>query len=96
MKTLYNLILCLLLISGFNFAQQASEYFPSQTGFTWKYKVTPLDSVNNGIDPQTFYQADSFAINSNSRGMLANIVLTKRGTLNSLPALPTSKKISDS
>ena len=88
MKTLYYLILCLLLISGSSLAQQAGEYFPSQTGFTWKYHVTPLDSANNGIDPLAFYRADSFAINSNSRGMLANIVLTKSGTLNSLPAQP--------
>ncbi|MBT8387308.1 MAG: hypothetical protein KJO12_07835, partial [Ignavibacteria bacterium] len=88
MKNLYKLILCLLLISGFSLAQQASGYFPSQTGFTWKYHVTPLDSANNGIDPLAFYRADSFANVENSRGMLANIVLTKSGTINSLPAQP--------
>jgi hypothetical protein len=88
MKTFYNLILYLLLICSFSFAQQASGYFPSQTGFTWQYLLTPLDSANNGINQLAFYRADSFANIADYKGMQANIVLSKKGSLTSLPSQP--------
>lgn len=36
-------LLIVLLFIGNTIAQQASGYFPAQTGFEWKYKVIPLD-----------------------------------------------------
>jgi len=86
MKKLYSIMLCLLFVSNLSFAQQASEYFPVQSGFTWKYLLTPLDSANNGLTQLAFYRADSFANVANYRGKMANIVLTKKGSLTSLPS----------
>jgi hypothetical protein len=86
MTAFYNLILCVILFCGFSLAQQASEYFPAQTGFTWQYLSTPLDSTNNGINQLAFYRADSFANVADYKGMQANIVLTKKGSLTSLPS----------
>ena len=86
MKTLFSLIFYVLFMSGSIMPQQANTYFPENTGITWNYVVTPLDSANNGIDPLTFYRADSFATVADYNGMLANIVFSKSGDINTLPA----------
>lgn len=81
------------LITAAAFAQQASDYFPSQTGYKWNYKVVPLDSSNNQVDSLTFFRADSFAATANYNGRNADIVLTKAGPsgiINSLPYLDSS------
>jgi hypothetical protein len=81
------------LITAAAYAQQASDYFPSQTGYKWNYKVVPLDSVNNQVDSLTFFRADSFAAAENYNGRNADIVLTKAGPsgiINSLPYLDSS------
>ena len=88
MKKLYSIILCLLCVSNLSFAQQASEYFPIQSGFSWRYLLTPLDSANNGLTQLAFYRADSFANVANYKGKMANIVVTKKGSLTSLPSQP--------
>ena len=62
-------------------AQQASDYFPTQTGFEWKFKQTPLDSVNNPIPSLAQFRIDSFATVANYQGRMANIVNTKNGPL---------------
>lgn len=87
MKKLITL-LCLLLLAGFSTAQQASDYFPSQTGFEWKFKATPLDSTNNPLTSQAVYRIDSFATVANFNGMLANIVPTKLGPLQTILLQP--------
>jgi hypothetical protein len=69
----------LVMFSGFSYAQQASEYFPEQTGFVWNYRSTPLDSLNNNIDSLAFARIDSFAVVSMHQGKNANIVPTKSG-----------------
>jgi hypothetical protein len=79
-------MLYLLFLSSLCFAQLANEYFPAQLGFTWKYLSIPLDSANNGINQLAFYRADSFANVENYQGKMANIILTKEGTLSSIPS----------
>lgn len=78
----------LLFFIGTGYAQQASEYFPTQTGFEWKFKQTPLDSASNPIPSLAFYRMDSFESVANYEGKLANIVLTKSGPLQTILLQP--------
>lgn len=79
-------IICIFTISIF--AQQASDYFPSDLGFKWNYKVSPLDSLNNPMENFNFFRADSFAAENDFMGKSAKIVLSKMGSLDILPILP--------
>ncbi|MDH3268190.1 MAG: hypothetical protein OEM46_04980, partial [Ignavibacteria bacterium] len=88
MKTLFSLTFCVLFMSGSVMPQQASDYFPSQTGFEWKFKAIPLDSVSNPINPLAYFRLDSFVSVENYKGKLANIVLTKSGPLDSILIQP--------
>jgi hypothetical protein len=78
----------LFLIFGISSAQQASAYFPTQTGFKWEFKQTPLDSANNPIPSLASFRIDSFANIANFQGRLANIVPTKTGSLVTIPFQP--------
>ena len=69
---------------GLSIAQQASDYFPAQTGFEWKYKVTPLDSASNPVTSLAVFRIDSFASVATYEGQLANIVTTKTGPFESI------------
>jgi hypothetical protein len=73
----------LFIIIFFNpvIAQQASDYFPSQTGFEWKFKAIPLDSINNPMNALAYYRMDAFTSVADYQGKLANIVPTKTGSL---------------
>lgn len=88
MKILSKSFLTILLLSLSVFAQQASDYFPANTSYKWNYKFTPLDSVNNEMDSIVYYGIDSFAVVENYKGRLANIILSKTGTLETLPFTP--------
>jgi hypothetical protein len=88
MKYLYFLLFTVVVNINSGFAQQASDYFPHQTGFLWNYEITPLDSLNNSIDSLTFFRVDSFTTTANYQGKLANIVLTKEGPLAVINFLP--------
>jgi hypothetical protein len=77
-----------LILLGVTYSQQASEYFPAQTGFNWKFKAIPLDSVNNPINSLAYFRVDSFASTANYQGRLANIVLTKDGPLQTIVFQP--------
>ena len=79
---------CLFVFLGISNAQQASDYFPSQTGFEWKFKAIPLDSVSNPINSLAYFSIDSFATVANYKGKLANIVLTKDGPLQTILLQP--------
>ena len=81
-------ILCLLFSSATLHAQQASDYFPNQTGFMWNYKATPLDSLNNPIDTLAFFRQDSFAVTADYQGKLANVVPSKSGPLQTILLQP--------
>jgi hypothetical protein len=69
-------------------AQQASDYFPSQTGFEWKFKATPLDSGNIPNTSAVFYRMDYFESVANYNGKLAAIVQTKTGPLQTIQLQP--------
>ncbi len=86
-------ILCLIFFLGISNAQQASDYFPSQTGFEWKFKVTPLDSLNDPVTSEALYRIDSFASVANYNGKLANIVPTKIGPLQTILFQPFSDSL---
>ncbi len=67
--------------------------FPMRTGYTWRYNVVPLDSLNNSIDSLAYVEVDSFASTANYLGKEANIVPSKTGPaqlINFLPYLDTS------
>lgn len=81
-------VLSFLLLLGTSSAQQASEYFPPQTGFEWKYKQTPLDSAQIPIPSLAVFRVDSFASIANYEGRLANIVPTKTGPLQTIQFQP--------
>jgi len=83
MKKLFTLF-CFFVFLGFPIAQTASDYFPSNVGFEWKYKVTPLDSASNPINSLAVFRIDSFASVANYKGNMANIVATKTGPLQSI------------
>lgn len=87
MTKIYTIII-FIFIAGMSFAQQASDYFPSQTGFEWEFKQTPLDSLNNPIPSLSAFRVDSFASVANYEGKMANIVPTKTGPLFSIPFQP--------
>ncbi len=89
MKDLVIILQIIFLLSVSSFAQDASSYFPANPGFTWNYKIVPLDSANNEIDAQTYYRIDSFAVSHNYKGMLADVVVSKIGISSSLPFTPT-------
>jgi hypothetical protein len=93
MKYFYLLLITISININSGFAQQASDYFPQQTGFMWNYELTPLDSINNPVDSLTFYRIDSYATTSNYQGKLANIVLTKEGPLEVINFLPYSESL---
>jgi hypothetical protein len=93
MKYFYLLLITISINLNSGFAQQASNYFPQQTGFMWNYELTPLDSINNPVDSLTFYRIDSYATTSNYQGKLANIVLTKEGPLEVINLLPYSDSL---
>ncbi len=87
MKKIFT-VLCLLFLFGISNAQQASDYFPTQTGFKWEFKQTPLDSLNNPIPLFAEFKIDSFASVANYEGKMANIVPTKTGPLLTIPFQP--------
>jgi hypothetical protein len=75
------IILILLFISAYSFAQNASTYFPASTGYKWYYKNIPLDSLNNPVPALTRYRIDSFAVVVDYRGLSANVVRLKDNLL---------------
>ncbi|MCX6158938.1 MAG: T9SS type A sorting domain-containing protein [Ignavibacteriae bacterium] len=75
------LILLILFISAYSFAQNASTYFPAATGYKWYYKNIPLDSLNNPVIALTRYRIDSFAVVTDYRGLSANVVRLKDNLL---------------
>jgi hypothetical protein len=81
-------VFCLLFFIGAANAQQASDYFPTQTGFEWKFKAIPLDSVSNPVNSLAYYRIDNFESVANYQGKLANIVQTKSGPLQTILLQP--------
>ncbi len=86
MKILYKFLTALIFFTSFISAQNATDYFPSQSGYKWLYRSIPLDSLNMERDSLVFFRSDSFAIVSNYKGRTANILLSKTGPEISLPS----------
>ena len=78
----------LSFLSFISLAQNASTYFPSNPGYTWNFKVIPLDSVNHEINTLIYYRIDSFAVAQEYDGMLANIIVSKEKLSPNLPFTP--------
>ena len=79
MKKQLFIFLILLSVSGIVYSQNASTYFPSNTGYKWFYKNTPLDSLNNPQTELSTYQVDSFYAVVNYQGLSSSSVLSKSG-----------------
>lgn len=91
MKKLITLF-CFFIVPVIGYAQ-ASIYFPLQTGFEWKFKVTPLDDANNPVTDQSYFRVDSFATNASYMGKDANIVVSKSGPLLNIQQQPYSDSL---
>jgi hypothetical protein len=79
-----NFFLILIIVSiSFNiaFSQNASTYFPSNQGYKWYYKNTPLDSINNPMPNLARFRVDSFAVVQIYNGLQASIVRVKDNLL---------------
>lgn len=79
MKKFISTFLIILTVSGISFSQNASTFFPSNTGYKWFYKNTPLDSLNNPQTDLSTYQIDSFYAVVNYQGLSSSAVLSKSG-----------------
>lgn len=87
------LVLLLCAAQTALFGQQSAGYFPAANGYTWIFKNTPLDSVQNPIDSLTYYQLDSLAGEGVYLGVTAKYVLGKSGSaalVSKLPYLDTT------
>jgi hypothetical protein len=89
MKKFVNILVILFFFSIISFAQDASSYFPANPGYTWNFRVVPLDSANNEVDSLAYYRIDSFAVAENYNGMPANIIVSKIRLLPGLPFTPS-------
>lgn len=87
MKLITSLVLLVILNSAV-LSQQASDYFPQQPGFLWKYEVVPLDSANNPLTELTTFRIDSFNNTANYLGRTANINTSKSGPLQTIMFQP--------
>jgi len=75
-------ILFVLMVIIFNSEinpQSASSFFPQNHGYVWRYKMIPLDTLNNPIDSLVFYRVDSLTTTANLYNRSAKVVLTKVG-----------------
>jgi hypothetical protein len=87
MKKLY-LILPVFFCAINAFPQQAQDYFPSEPGYKWNYRVTPLDSLNNELNELAFYRMDSSAFIADYEGREAYHILSKTGSSEVIHSLP--------
>ena len=68
--------------------QNASTYFPANTGYKWYYKNTPLDSNNFPQYNLSRYRIDSFAVVAPYLGYTASIVRIKDNLLSLIQNTP--------
>ena len=83
MKKILIILISIFFINISGFTQNASTFFPSNTGYKWYYKNTPLDTNNNPVTNLARYRIDSFAVNSVYQGLQASIVRLKDNLLTS-------------
>jgi len=88
MKKYFTFFVFLTLVTS-SLAQQASDYFPTQTGFNWNFKVTPLDSASNPMDALSYFRIDSFSSVAIYKGQdNARIIESKVGPLQTIQQQP--------
>ncbi len=88
MKSAAVILISVILFGSYIYPQDASSYFPANPGYTWIYKIVPLDSANNEIDTLSYYQTDSFTVAQNYKGKLADIIISKLNLQAGLPSVP--------
>lgn len=69
-----------LFTVSLSFAQNASDYFPTDLGHVWKYKILPLDSLGNPIEEAVVYEIDSLVSFDNFYGRDSYLQLAKIGS----------------
>lgn len=79
MKTVVSIFIFFTFLINSGFSQNASTYFPSNPGYKWFYKNTPLDSLNNPQPNLSTFRVDSFATNMTYKGLPASLILSKSG-----------------
>ncbi len=87
MKNLQTIIALYLVFTVLP-AQNASDYFPNNFGYTWKYEIETLDTLNEVIPEYTFYELDSLESVIFYNDKDANLILSKTGNLESINLLP--------
>ncbi len=74
------LFLTLVFITGVSlFAQSASDYFPTNSGYVWFYKSSVLDSNNVPVDSSSILFSDSLAGEAVYNGKTAKIIMEAIG-----------------
>lgn len=81
MKYLFYLFLMLTT----SFAQNASDYFPSDTGHLWFFE---RKMIGTDYDSVTAYEIDSFAVTTNHYGQNAKVILAKTGPIQTVDMQP--------
>jgi hypothetical protein len=82
-------IMLLMVFAAINlYAQNASSYFPAVSGYTWNYKIFPLDSANNENQTAAYYRIDSFTVVQTYMGKSANVITSKAGLSPGTPYIP--------
>jgi hypothetical protein len=77
-----------IILSINGYSQQAADFFPEQTGFTWNYRLSVLDSLNNVIPELGFLRKDSSAFIDEFEAREAYFILSKTGTDEIIQFLP--------
>jgi hypothetical protein len=77
MKTIFTVLIFLLLIYNVASSQNASTFFPDNPGYKWYYKNIPLDTNNKPVNSLSRYRIDSFAVVTDYHGYQASTVRIK-------------------
>ena len=84
-KIIYTILLTFIFIST---KAQSSNYFPTNSGFVWNYKLTPLDSLGNPNYEFSTAQIDSFTGSGIYQGKESKIIISKSGPIATINAQP--------
>lgn len=74
MKYLLFSILFLSTTVGDIFAQNASDYFPTQLDYNWFFEIKMLDSLNNPVSGSSRFRRDTYTGEETFIGRLAKVV----------------------
>lgn len=80
MKSVSKIFFLCLIIIQVSLSQQAENYFPSNTGFKWNYRITPLDSLGNTIDSLSVNKTETYIAAEIYRDKISKIVISALDT----------------